>query len=220
MKVGDLIPIGGSGNVKKNEVLSGKTYSSDEGTDLVGTMRNNGRLIRTLTNEGDQFNIPAGYTSGGNVKAQITNLIADNIKADIVVGGIKGKLDIGKLLSSENFTGILATSYDNWTAKSDSLTCDTDIFDIWHNDYGYNSYTLFVIQTLDKGSNISTVIGKVTFDWDKYKDIEGSDIEIIYNTWGGDFSIKIEHFSDMFRVYPEWFVNLKKQGILFAIGHK
>ena len=90
MKVGDLIPIGGSGNVKKTEVLTGKTYSSDEGVDLVGSMPNRGTLNRTLTKEGDTVNLSAGYYSGGSIKTQITNLTASNIKKGVTVGGIAG----------------------------------------------------------------------------------------------------------------------------------
>ncbi len=74
------------------DVLSGKTFNSANGIGLTGTMHNNGSVgTQSLTTEGAEYTIPAGYHNGlGKVKAAITGLIASVIKAGTAVGGILG----------------------------------------------------------------------------------------------------------------------------------
>lgn len=95
LPVGTLIPIGAVGTAKNDEVLQGKTYSSDEGVDLKGTMPNNGTLTKTLTNQGDIATVAKGYYTGGTIKANITNLIGSNVKKGIKVGGVLGTYEGG-----------------------------------------------------------------------------------------------------------------------------
>ena len=81
-----------TGTSAAGDVLSGKTFNSANGIGLTGTMPNNGSVgTQTLTTEGAEYTIPAGYHNGsGKVKAAITGLIASVIKAGTTVGGILG----------------------------------------------------------------------------------------------------------------------------------
>ena len=99
--VGDLIPIGAIGNAKKGDVLQGKTYSSDEGVDLIGAMPNRGAINNTITTQGGQIVVPEGYHNGsGIVKAQFANLIPSNIRKGVNVGGV-----VGTVTEGGTFTG-------------------------------------------------------------------------------------------------------------------
>ncbi|RMD04897.1 hypothetical protein D9O40_00660 [Clostridium autoethanogenum] len=73
-------------------VLSGTTIAGQ-----VGTMKNNGAVSGTITNQGQSVSIPEGYTKGGSIVANFANLIASNIKKDVNIGSIIGSLDIESL---------------------------------------------------------------------------------------------------------------------------
>lgn len=77
------------------QILTGQTaYTS--GTKLTGTMPNRGAVSNTITTQGGQYTIPAGYHSGsGKVTASFTNLIAANVKKGVNIGGIVGTLEEG-----------------------------------------------------------------------------------------------------------------------------
>lgn len=77
------------GTAQVQHVLSPYTIGTEEGL-KTGTMPNRGAPAKTLTTQGGQYNLPAGYYSGGYVKAQFANLIAENIKKDVNVGGVVG----------------------------------------------------------------------------------------------------------------------------------
>lgn len=107
----------GSGNAVTSDVLQGKTFSSSHGTDLTGTMLNNGMLSKTITTQGGKQIITPGYYSGGEVKAQLPNLVPENIYPGISVGGVAGK-DSKNVYSSHY-------SKDNssvWAIKADTTT--------------------------------------------------------------------------------------------------
>lgn len=78
------------GNATAENVLADKKFSNDNDTGITGTMPNNGRLETTLTTHGATYNIPSGYTSGGQVQTNITNCTAENIKCNVSVGGVTG----------------------------------------------------------------------------------------------------------------------------------
>ena len=73
-----------------SKVLIGTTFVGSDGEVHNGTMPNNGTLETTLTTHGATYNIPSGYTSGGQVKTNITNCTAENIKYNVSVGGVTG----------------------------------------------------------------------------------------------------------------------------------
>ncbi|NLV87597.1 MAG: hypothetical protein GX025_10355, partial [Clostridiales bacterium] len=94
---------GGEGTAQPNQVLVGETFTNDNDT-LIGTMPHNGARNGTITTQGGQLSIPAGYTTGGNIKAQFPNLTAGNIKEGVNVGGVMGThFDIG--VPNYNLTG-------------------------------------------------------------------------------------------------------------------
>lgn len=64
----------GTSTATASDILKGKTACiSGDGTFTTGTMPNNGTTGTTLTTQGSSYTIPAGYTSGGTVKANINN---------------------------------------------------------------------------------------------------------------------------------------------------
>lgn len=84
---------GGSGTAQPSEVLTGKTFSNDLG-DYTGTMPNRGNVSATLTQQGQEYIVPAGYHAGaGKVKAQFANLTPPNVRQGVNIGGVVGTLD-------------------------------------------------------------------------------------------------------------------------------
>ena len=53
-------------------------------------MPNNPSPAATITQQNGQAVVPAGYSAGGTIQAQISNLIVANIKAGANVGGVAG----------------------------------------------------------------------------------------------------------------------------------
>lgn len=81
----------GRGNASKSHVLSGRTFTNNDGVEYAGTMPNRGRVNANLTNQNQEYTIPAGYHNGtGKIKALISGLVANVIKAGTRVGGITG----------------------------------------------------------------------------------------------------------------------------------
>jgi len=73
------------------DILAGKVAYGAGDQRLVGTMPNRGNVLQTLTNQGQEYTIPAGYhAGGGKVTANISNLSAPNIKYGATVGGMAG----------------------------------------------------------------------------------------------------------------------------------
>lgn len=58
------------GTITAGDVLADKIGYS-QGSQIVGTMANNGALGTTITSQGGTYTIPAGYTSGGTVTASL-----------------------------------------------------------------------------------------------------------------------------------------------------
>jgi len=84
----------GSGNAVAADLLVGKTATTDNGP-ITGTMPNNGSQDATLTITGSAKPtkvIPAGYTSGGTITAQVDPSQAGNIKEGVILGGVEGTL--------------------------------------------------------------------------------------------------------------------------------
>lgn len=71
-----------------SKVLTGTTIAGK-----AGTMPNRGTVASTITTQGGQYTIPAGYHSGsGKVTASFANLVAGNIKEGVNIGSIIGNL--------------------------------------------------------------------------------------------------------------------------------
>lgn len=84
-----------TGNATPADVLAGKTfYSTNAKSKQAGTMPNNGSQSATLTITGSgkpTKTIPAGYTTGGTITAQVDASLASVIKNAVTVGGVQGK---------------------------------------------------------------------------------------------------------------------------------
>lgn len=81
----------GSGNALKSHVLSGKTFTNNDGVEYSGTMTNRGQVNTNLVNHNQEYTIPKGYHDGlGKVKAVIGGLIASVIKHGVKVGNVTG----------------------------------------------------------------------------------------------------------------------------------
>ena len=75
------------------EILSGKTAHA-RGTQLVGTMPNNGAVSGNITTKAQEYSVPQGYHDGsGKVKIDATEqskIIAGNIKDGVTILGVLG----------------------------------------------------------------------------------------------------------------------------------
>lgn len=93
-----------TGDAVVANVLSGKTfYSNDSATKLTGTMTNNGAL-GTYTPTTSNQSIPAGYTSGGTVAGD-ADLTAGNIKNGVNIFGVTGTYASGGNWSMPTYYG-------------------------------------------------------------------------------------------------------------------
>lgn len=62
------VPAADFGGAAASSVLSGQTFTSSNGMKITGTMANNGAINGTVS-VGSTYTIPAGYTSGGSIRA-------------------------------------------------------------------------------------------------------------------------------------------------------
>jgi hypothetical protein len=88
-----------AGNATPGDVLSGKTFSNDEDTELTGTMLNRAGHVtaQSLTTSGTtlRFRPQPGYydgTTGNSVQRSDANFIAANIRQGVTLFGITGTL--------------------------------------------------------------------------------------------------------------------------------
>lgn len=77
------------------EVLSGKTFYA-RGSELTGTMTNNGAVTGTITTKAGVYTIPNGYHDGSGTvsisSAEQAKLIAENIRQGITILGVEGSM--------------------------------------------------------------------------------------------------------------------------------
>lgn len=81
--------------VAVGEILSGKTAHA-RGSQLTGTMANNGGVTGTITTKAQEYTIPQGYHDGsGKVAISSTEqakIIAGNIRQGITILGVEGTM--------------------------------------------------------------------------------------------------------------------------------
>lgn len=95
------------------QVLSGYTIGTENGL-VSGTMPNNGAINQTITTQGGQFTIPAGYHNGqGKVTANFANLTPENIRKGVNVGGIVGTSPTVYGFANVGIANILSTDLPN-----------------------------------------------------------------------------------------------------------
>lgn len=106
------------GTAQAGDVLSGKTIGTESGI-ITGTMPNRGTINNTITTQNGQIAVPQGYHNGsGVVKAQFANLVAENVKSGINIGGVVGSF-LGSIYavpsSNDRVTILQSTSSGNTT---------------------------------------------------------------------------------------------------------
>ena len=125
----------GSGNATVNDVLSGKTFSSDSGSDLVGIMANRDAWGTTI-NPGDSVTIPQGYHSGsGVVRANAYNVsIKSSTTRHHYQRGFWTTVDLG---STKQIKDVYAR-YSQENSPDDGVACST--IQISDNNSSWSSY--------------------------------------------------------------------------------
>lgn len=83
-----------SDTAQQAEILLGKTAHA-RGSELTGTMPNNGAVSGTITTKAQQYTVPQGYHDGsGKVQiatAEQNKIIPSNIKSGITILGVVGE---------------------------------------------------------------------------------------------------------------------------------
>ena len=106
---------GGGGEVEYGtagsaQVLEGYTIATTVGL-IEGTMRRNGLINAELTTQNASYSIPEGYHDGtGKVTASFSNLVAENIKDGVNIGGVVGNYNgnyNAKQFSSGSFSQVV-----------------------------------------------------------------------------------------------------------------
>jgi len=94
------------------EILEGKTAHA-RGTQLTGTMRNNGAVNGTISTKAGTYTIPIGYHDGsGKVAIASTEqakIIAGNIKSGVQILGITGSYT-GEAVTAQSKTATPSTT--------------------------------------------------------------------------------------------------------------
>ena len=87
-----------TGNATASQVLTGRTfYTTNPKSKQTGTMPNRGAVTNTITTQGGSYTIPAGYHNGsGKVTANFANLVPENIKQGVNIGGVVGTVPVIK----------------------------------------------------------------------------------------------------------------------------
>lgn len=97
------------------EILAGKTAHA-RGTQLTGTMTNNGGVTGTISTKAGQYTIPQGYHDGsgkvGISSAEQAKIIAGNIKSGVEILGVTGSYS-GEAITSQSKTATPAWSSQN-----------------------------------------------------------------------------------------------------------
>lgn len=77
------------------EILSGKTAHA-RGTQLTGTMPNNGAVTGTISTKAQEYTIPLGYHDGsgkvGIASTEQAKIIATNIRQGVTILGVEGTM--------------------------------------------------------------------------------------------------------------------------------
>lgn len=97
------------------EILLGKTAHA-RGTQLTGTMPNNGAVSGTIATKAGQYVVPQGYHDGsGTVQiaaAEQEKIIATNIRQGITILGVEGSMSGSEGMSpqAKTFTPLIASA--------------------------------------------------------------------------------------------------------------
>lgn len=100
------------------EILSGKTAHA-RGSQLTGTMPNNGAVTGTITTKAQEYTIPLGYHDGsGKVSISTTEqakLVATNIRQGVTILGVEGTMSGEEGVNSQSKTVTPSTTQQTIT---------------------------------------------------------------------------------------------------------
>ncbi len=99
--------------VTKAEMLDGKTAYA-RGSQVVGTMKNNGAVSANITSKDEVFTVPIGYHDGSGTVAiddtEKAKLIAGNIKQGVSILGVVGSCEPSSEVTAQSKTITPSTS--------------------------------------------------------------------------------------------------------------
>lgn len=99
--------------VTKAEMLDGKTAYA-RGSQVVGTMKNNGAVSANISSKDEVFTIPIGYHDGSGTVAiddtEKAKLIAGNIKQGVSILGVIGSCESSSEVTAQSKTITPSTS--------------------------------------------------------------------------------------------------------------
>ncbi len=121
------------GDAESGDVLEGKTFSSDAGSDQIGTMPN--WVKKDIAPGFDPQLIPKGYHDGTGQVSGDGNLVADNIKKDVVIFGVTGT---SECISRTELDGYLMELCES--ECSEYMSGNTDHIGYERCTYGCQSY--------------------------------------------------------------------------------
>ncbi|NJO15337.1 MAG: DUF1566 domain-containing protein [Thioploca sp.] len=101
-----------TGTAVVSEVLAGKTFSTSQGVDLVGTMPNQGE--KNYTPKTTDQPLVAGYYNGSGVVTGDANLVSDNIKAGITIFGVSGNKNVVDTSSGDASSSYILEGQKAW----------------------------------------------------------------------------------------------------------
>ncbi|NJO16877.1 MAG: DUF1566 domain-containing protein [Thioploca sp.] len=97
-----------------SEVLAGKTFSTSQGVNLVGTMVN--QEAKDYTPSAKEQPIVAGYYNGSGVVKGDVNLVSSNIKAGVKIFGVSGDVNVVDTSSGDATTSEILSGKKAWVA--------------------------------------------------------------------------------------------------------
>jgi hypothetical protein len=142
---------GGSGNAQPQYVLSGYTFTNDNG-EQTGTMPNRGAMTITPTTS-DQV-IPQGYHNGSGIVKGDPNLIAANIVAGKTIFGVAGSFN-GKRWASGTATSSSSTTNFQYAGSGSG---GTTLFSVTVTGLTFKPSTIIMIDTVSNSVSVYSEI--------------------------------------------------------------
>lgn len=145
---------GGGGTAQPGDVLSGKTFTNDNG-DQTGTMPNRGAI--TITPGTSDQSIPAGYHNGNGKVVGDPDLIPANIRQGVNIFGVVGNLE--PLEPGDNVV-VSATTPRSHDSTSPLKLKEIRIskkgtyrvkFDLFPNGVGFTAYARIYVNDVGRG---------------------------------------------------------------------
>jgi len=108
---------GPMGNAITADVLNGKTFSSDAGTGLIGTMPNRGGM--NYTPKATAQAIAVGYYNGSGKVEGDANLVPGNIRSGVTIFGVAGNSNVADTSTGDAVAGEILKDKKAWVEGSE-----------------------------------------------------------------------------------------------------